>query len=122
MKRVFLYNLNSRYGRLFHDLPAKQLADSIHLSIHKSHENYGFFFLKSSQRSAAFPGNETVIQAGPGREQGYANSHIPCVECSPLGHVLNNVVCQPLGPGLPGNYINCLRHEVVYGITNMTLA
>lgn len=42
MKKVFLYNLNSHYARLKPNLAAKLLADSIHLSIHKSHEIYGF--------------------------------------------------------------------------------
>lgn len=87
-----------------------------------SHMKYMAFFLKSSQRSARFPGNETAIQADPGREQSCANSHIPCIERSPLDHMHGGCVCQPLGLGSPGSCINCLKREVIYGITNLTLA
>lgn len=44
MKKVFLYNLSPQYAHLMPNLAAQiWLADSIHLSIHKSYEIYGLF-------------------------------------------------------------------------------
>lgn len=107
MKKVFLYNLNSHYARLRPNLAAKPLTDSIHLSIHMK---YMAFLLKDSQWPAGFPGKETVIQAGPGKKQTCANSHMPCAERSPLGHA-HGGVCASLLAGSPGCCINCLEHE-----------
>lgn len=89
-ERVFLKNPNAHMLILC----PTWLADSIHLSIHKSQEIYGLFpngFPKVCWVSWQRDSNSGWSRY---REQSWANSHIPCTKHSPTGPYLQRL-CVP---------------------------